>query len=316
MLTNKQYEGLAFDLLEAGAPYDDLLKLEREYLPANPALLPNLKLFVIALDFNQRLSKEQKGQSGPVIALIEKREKILAKDRLIEEQGFDIRNLFFFVAKARKPFPDFKNAIGVCCERTLGILEGLRDFEISKNEYDLFVSSFRDHPFGSRYLNEKEKTQVVEDIFERASWMQPPLQGYFLDNMLSDMEIQLGNVVELKLKFRHQFTERRKAFEGLVQEKEVQKQEEFTTSQQVLAVHFLLVYCKAPIVDLTHKARFIQALTGRNYKNIYDAVRSPLSTKIGNLRRKDLQVVRTFFENLGLLEIVKLINNELDKPDD
>lgn len=91
---------------------------------------------------------------------------------------------------------------------------------------------------------------------------------------------------------------------------------DFTTARQVLALHYLLEYRQVKGIDQTHKARFIEFLTGKNYKNIYDLVRSPLATKQGKFRRADLQFVRTYFENLGLTEIVKMINNQLEKPDD
>jgi len=93
------------------------------------------------------------------------------------------------------------------------------------------------------------------------------------------------------------------------------KNPEFTTARQVLAMHYLFEYTKVVGIDQTEKAHFIEFLTGKNYKNIYDAVRSPLATKDGNLRKGDLRYIRPYFEKLGLREIVKMIDNELDKPD-
>ena len=88
-----------------------------------------------------------------------------------------------------------------------------------------------------------------------------------------------------------------------------------TTAQQVLAIYYLLQAANMPAGDKSNVARFTEFLTGKNYKNIYDAVRSPIATKAkGELRMKDLQFVRTHFENLGLTEIVQMINNELTTP--
>jgi hypothetical protein len=88
---------------------------------------------------------------------------------------------------------------------------------------------------------------------------------------------------------------------------------EFTTARQVLAIHFLLEYAKTPQTDKSHVARFIEFLTGKSYKNIYDAVRNPLGTKqTGKLREADLRYILKFFDNLGLTEVVKMINNELN----
>jgi len=92
------------------------------------------------------------------------------------------------------------------------------------------------------------------------------------------------------------------------------KNPEFTVARQVLAMHYLFECCQIKNIDNSKKAKFIEFLTGKNNKNIYDAIRSPLKTKEGNFRKEDLQYIRPYFENLGLSAIVKMINNELDKP--
>ena len=53
---------------------------------------------------------------------------------------------------------------------------------------------------------------------------------------------------------------------------------ESTTARQVLVIHLLLEYCKVKRteVDNSEIARFIQFLTGKNYKNIYDLVKGAL----------------------------------------
>ena len=89
-----------------------------------------------------------------------------------------------------------------------------------------------------------------------------------------------------------------------------EKNREYTTTRQVLAVHYLLKYCQVKNIDMTEKARFIQFLTGKNYDNIYKRVQSPLN---GNDRHisEDLKYVRGYFERLGMKEVVKMISNEL-----
>lgn len=89
---------------------------------------------------------------------------------------------------------------------------------------------------------------------------------------------------------------------------------ENTMARQVLVMHFLLEYAQVRQVDAAVKARLIHFLTGKNGKNIYDAVRSPFATKTKEFRKKDLKAIRPIFEDLGLSEIVKMINNELEKP--
>lgn len=92
---------------------------------------------------------------------------------------------------------------------------------------------------------------------------------------------------------------------------ENEKNKEFTTTRQVLAIHYLLKYCQVKNVDNTEKARFIQFLTGKSYDNIYKKVQSPLNGSDKHIA-EDLKYIRTYFERLGLKEIVKMVSNEID----
>jgi hypothetical protein len=92
---------------------------------------------------------------------------------------------------------------------------------------------------------------------------------------------------------------------------------EFTTSRQVLAMHYLFEHCNVVNVDTTEKARFIQFLTGREINaknigntNIYKKLKSPFPQSEKSLIN-DLQFIRTYFEKLGLIEIVNKINKEI-----
>jgi len=86
----------------------------------------------------------------------------------------------------------------------------------------------------------------------------------------------------------------------------------FTTARQVLTVHYLLKYCQVKNIDNTEKARFIHFLTGKNYDNIYKRVQSPLNGSDKYIN-EDLKYVRRYFEQLGMKEVVKMINNELEQ---
>ena len=66
-------------------------------------------------------------------------------------------------------------------------------------------------------------------------------------------------------------------------------------------------------IDNTNIAKFIEFLTNKNSKNIYDSVRNPLASKDKNFRKKDLNYIKPYFENLGLNEITKMIDNEINK---
>jgi len=92
---------------------------------------------------------------------------------------------------------------------------------------------------------------------------------------------------------------------------------EFTTARQVLAVHYLLQYAKTKNVNKTEIARFIEFLTGKNYDSIYKRVRDPAKSRketLGSSREleKDMDYVKSRFERLGLTEIVRMIENEKD----
>ncbi len=121
----------------------------------------------------------------------------------------------------------------------------------------------------------------------------------------------------------HLFNQIKKSAEEKEQEPEEIKDEvnnaEFTTARQVLAVHYLLEYCKVKNVDKTVKARFIQFLTGKETgakkiqnTTIYKKVSNPFSLDNSTLNA-DLQFIRKYFEDLGLNEIAKMITNEISK---
>jgi hypothetical protein len=93
-------------------------------------------------------------------------------------------------------------------------------------------------------------------------------------------------------------------------EDNTEKNKEFTTARQVLAIHYLLKYCQVKNVDDTEKARFVHFLTGKNLDNIYKKVQSPLGGA-NKYVAEDLKFVRGYFERLGMKEIVKMINNEI-----
>ena len=96
-----------------------------------------------------------------------------------------------------------------------------------------------------------------------------------------------------------------------------EKNRDYTTARQVLAVHYIMEFLQVKNVDATEKARFIQFLTGKETgakaiqnTNIYKKIKSPLSTDEKTLL-EDLQFVRIYFEKLGLTEIAKAITNEI-----
>ena len=89
------------------------------------------------------------------------------------------------------------------------------------------------------------------------------------------------------------------------------KSKEFTTARQVLAVHYLLKYANVKNVDKTEITRFIHFLTGKNFENIYKKLQNPFKLNDKSLK-EDLRFIQDYFERLGMIEIVKMINNELN----
>lgn len=83
-----------------------------------------------------------------------------------------------------------------------------------------------------------------------------------------------------------------------------------STPFQVLVIHYLLKHAEYEM-NGKQKAKLIQAITGKNYKNIYDAVLKPITTLDGNPRTADIIKARELFESVGLGDIAKIISSDL-----
>ena len=92
---------------------------------------------------------------------------------------------------------------------------------------------------------------------------------------------------------------------------------DFTTARQVLALHYMLeqLQVRSTETDKAARERLTHFLTGKNEQNIHAAFTNPhVNPKTKNFRFDDLKYIREFFEDLGLSEVVKAINNQLEKP--
>jgi hypothetical protein len=80
---------------------------------------------------------------------------------------------------------------------------------------------------------------------------------------------------------------------------------------QTMAMHYLF---KILMPDQKRKdaakAKFIQMLTNKNFDNIYKAVQSPLASSSGNHRLKEMEIVRKYFQDLGLNAALELISQD------
>lgn len=320
-LSDDEYNDIVFQLMNSGDPFELFLDLERKYIYENPAFHNNLNLHFAVTNFAQPLDKNEQKKFVAILDFIEKRKKIMETDRKLPVEGFDINNLFFYDRHTEPILPEGKILAPLCCKPTIEIFEGLRKFNPSKDEYDVFIHGLRNHPFSREFKQSGNESYTLDLIFEQAELLQPKLREYYLDSMRTDMVRMFETATPLKLKFQKMFDERRKEHFPLPEPKADMDatqpvNRDFTTARQVLAMHYIFEFLQVRGVDQADKARFIEFLTGKNYKNIYDMVRKPLSTSTGNFRREDLQFIRPFFENLGLTEISKMIGNELDTRDE
>lgn len=250
--------------------------------------------------------------------------------------NFDIANLQFVLKEDQHTaeIQPGKTMQVVCCDDTLLCLEGLIPYKPDEMEFLFFEKIFSvPHIFrtGGNLLQILSSDHRTDDFFQKVSKYVNELQRldlreYFFKCV--EIDVKLEQYVNMTGKWRFpimKFIERlselrqevlEESLPDILELEESVKNPDFTTARQVLAVHYLLEYCQVRGIDQTKKADFIEFLTGKNRKNIYDLVRDPLTKKRSkDLRKGDLQYIRTFFENLGLSETVKAIGNELDKPE-
>jgi hypothetical protein len=87
------------------------------------------------------------------------------------------------------------------------------------------------------------------------------------------------------------------------------KNPEFTTARQVLAVSYMLKRLGMKNVDKKTQADFIEFLTNKTHREIYDRVRDSLL--VYNRDNKDAEYVKDWFQRLGLTEIVNDMDADL-----
>jgi hypothetical protein len=165
------------------------------------------------------------------------------------------------------------------------------------------------------------------------------IENYQLENGINDFFVALKNLsvnlspqdesvqtIALSTDEAHSelklfFDEEREAIVPKETKEESIGSPEFTTRRQVLAFYYLTNEFTDCTTDKTAIARFIQFLTSKETAikeikdtNIYKLVKQPFS-KAGNKNatNKDLQYISNYFEKMGMLEIVRKIDNDIDK---
>lgn len=102
------------------------------------------------------------------------------------------------------------------------------------------------------------------------------------------------------------------AQEVLKSVKQPKQNPEFTTNRQVIALGFMLRKMGVSNIDKKVQGNFIEFLTSKNNKEIYDRVRE-LDQTVYNKSGKDAEYVIEWFEKLGWSDLVNEIRQLLSK---
>lgn len=93
--------------------------------------------------------------------------------------------------------------------------------------------------------------------------------------------------------------------------KEVEETDDAVLAVKVMAIHYLLKVIEPDMKRKdSAKARFIKMLTGNNGDNIYKMVQSPLSSRTGNNRKDEMEIVRKYFSDLGLNKVIEIMSQD------
>ncbi|MCB9343465.1 MAG: hypothetical protein R3A50_11715 [Saprospiraceae bacterium] len=247
---------------------------------------------------------------------------------LLNLTGFDIERFTFLDTNPPKGKVHYK----LCCVETDKIFEGLRKYKPSREEFFMFKDSFNEHPFADYDRLRKELPKLVDDIFDRAAKLRPDLQAYFLEAMEQDVVDRIkGNstLINERLNFQKLFKAKMTAMQE-AEEKRLAEMEQdenptesntgFTTAQSVLAIFYLLKaanFDRGKGSDLLY-AQFVQSITGKEpnpkIKNttILKRWRGVIDER-KMLNPDDVEIVKSWFEKMGLDEIAELINKRKRK---
>lgn len=226
-----------------------------------------------------------------------------------------------------------KRLIIVCCEETAIFFEEALRIGMSETDLKLFLKAFYSHEFANcqnwleKSTGKFEEKEWVKEAWEASKLLSSKdLSDNFLNNLLNDFLEFNGDSWAI---MHHSLAKKIKKIKKKQAKKEVSNKgkpisnSEFTTARQLLAIYYLLEFSKVDFqaIDRTELARFSQFLTGRSQdaKKIQD---TNLYKRWGALfhetekrNRKDLQFIKGYFERVGLSEIVRLIENDMEKDE-
>jgi len=248
---------------------------------------------------------------------------------LLNLTNFDIDKFTF---RDTNP-PEGKIHYGLCCTDTDDIFEGLRKYKPTRDEFAMFKDSFHQHPFADYDRLRNELPKLIDEIFDRASNLRPDLQAYFLEQMEKDVVSRLRSHVHEKLNFQKLFKKSLEALQEAEQKRldEIEDEENqvatdgkpapiFTTAQSVLTLFYLMKAAKFErdkATDLMF-AQFIQNITGKEANTKINDTKilkrwREAANDLMPLNRDDLEIVKSWFEKIGLTEIAEQIGKRKKK---
>ena len=169
--------------------------------------------------------------------------------------------------------------------------------------------------------NKATPGKCISEIKSNVNEIEEGYQKYFLDRIL----VRLRELEGKYPKDGYLYNDVYKGVKNLLENPQThptktKASKEFTTSRQVLAIYYLMNYAKTPFheVDNTNLARFTQFLTGREVDsqnitntNIYKKWKN-LFGKGEKKNIQDLRFVQNQFEKIGMNEVAKMIENDIN----
>lgn len=217
------------------------------------------------------------------------------------------------------------------------------DFGVTMNELESIRDSFVGDPYNLHLhwridLNDfhksvdYRKTDLVNKVISDLQYFKKEeVQNLFIEKVIQEIEKQktenifngdqakrnnsIKAIVNQLLEYKHAKSSQ------VVEPERKLTNPKFTLHRQCLAMYYLLKYSNVKLkvgVNDTDVARFIQLVTGRGNDSteIRNTSTYKVYRKIFNKEDKrnyqDLVFIKPYFEKLGLSEIVKMIDNDMD----
>ena len=245
-----------------------------------------------------------------LVALLEEGKSQSVIDRLNElnlTDGLKTFIIFHLLDKYRDFLPGVQPSIETAPPGSLFLLE---------QEYQRLESLGPDKPEYMFFHVDSE----IPDIRARAIVSINKISNEAVDKMLRKIwdEAEEKREIERLAEIRGREAERERIDQTILQEIRsmapggAKRNPEFTTNRQVIALHYMLKYLQVKNVDKTVQAQFIEFLTGKNYKKIYDSVRE-VDDLIFLKGGDDARYIKDWFERLSLTEIVRDLDAMLGK---